>query len=122
MNVDDLSRHAYSGMKPPDELSDAEWMLYVILAELYERVRNGQATRASGRSQKDEAVKHYEAVLNRLTDYDRLMDWHSKLWKRIEYAATQYSKAEQHTPEADEFYKAVYGVGAGGRKECDTDA
>lgn len=42
-------------------------------------------------------------------------------WKRIEYAATQYAKAEQHTPEADEFYKAVYGVGPGGRNQTEQE-
>lgn len=105
MTPDELSRLAYSGA-PPDSAMPYEWLLWYRLRDIYDKVKRYEMTKADGAAQKRDAVNSFE------TD-KTLHEVHIKLWQRIEQAGTAYAKSEIHTPEADAFYKAVYGVPAG---------
>lgn len=105
MDIDTTSRLAYSGT-PPDSAMPYEWLLWYRLRDIYDKVKQHEMTKADGAAQKRGAVNSFE------TD-KMLHEVHIKLWQRIERDGTAYAKSENHTPEADAFYKAVYGVPAG---------
>ena len=104
MDVDTISRLAYSGT-PPDSAMPYEWLLYYRLKEIYASVRSGGMSKTDGAKQKEQAVNQYK------TD-KTLHDASVKLWARIEQAGTRYAK-DKTISNADAFYAAVYGVKPG---------
>lgn len=104
MDIDTISRLAYSGT-PPDSAMPYEWLLWYRLRDIYDKVKQHEMTKADGAAQKRGAVNSFE------TD-KTLHEVHIKLWQRIEQAGTAYAK-NKTIENADAFYKAVYGVPAG---------
>lgn len=104
MNIDTISRLAYSG-KAPSSAMPYEWLLWYRLRDIYAEANDHEITKAEGAERKRDAVNSYQAEMEL---YDRSV----LLWKRIEQAATRYAK-ERTVEAADSFYKAVYGMEPG---------
>ena len=106
MTVEDISKLAYSG----DDPLGALWfdrLLWYRLRDIYGSVRRGERSKEDGAKLKEDAVREY---VNDLAQFQR----NTLLWTRIEQAGIRYAKSDGRTPEADEFYKAVYGIMPGG--------
>lgn len=102
MTADEISRLAYTGTAPESARSH-ELLLWYRLRDIYQAVKDGQMT-------KQEGIAAKQTAINSFNSERELFERNVLLWQRIEQAALAYTKAAQHTAEADNFYYAVYGV------------
>ena len=119
MDVDTISRLAYSGT-PPDSAMPYEWLLWYRLRDIYEWTKAGiRVEYINGEWQKRKFTKedgavHKQIAVNQYQTDKTLHDASVKLWARIEDASVRYAK--EHTIEAaDGLYEALYRMKPGVR-------
>ena len=105
LDENEISKLAYDA-EPPESALSYEWLLWYRLRDIYARVRTGELSEERGRKAKRDAVNTFHAERE-------AFEREAQFWRKIESAAIAYAKAAVHTPEADAFYTAVYGVRPG---------
>ena len=86
----------------PEGLTASERQEYSELTELYSFYKTGSID-------KETAAWVKKLIEDRARQYELCMA-HGDMWKRIEQAGTRYAKSRD-IESADQFYKAVYGLG-----------
>ena len=106
MNIEDIRRLAQSD-KEPDDATEPEWLYWFRLREIDRQLRKGNIDKNDAQTQRKDAEMRYDRLCHKLNDYNATMFHTAELWKRIEYAATQYAK-HPSVESADRFFEAVY--------------
>ena len=118
MTCDELSLSAANGTLP-ENMSAAERAAWYPLRDLYSAVREGRMMAFDAGREKAKLMERYDRDVMRERDGEKARQYNADLYKRIEQKAIAYAKAEVHTPEADDFFEAVYGMRPGMRREIE---
>ena len=110
MTVAEIKLLAFNQTEPPVSLNLAEQVLYLTLCDVYRRFRNGDIPQSEGERRIRSAAGAFQTNNENLKLSDRIIQNHAELWKRIEFAASNYVLSGNRTPEADAFVEAVFGV------------
>lgn len=94
---------------PPQDLSMPERCLWLTLANIYKRFRDGELSKEQGEELKQKAMVTYNADKALLEMHDTIIAEQAALWKRIETAGNKYG-VERTIKAADAFFESVYGV------------
>ena len=113
ITIEEISKYAYNGYLPDEEMNCAERCLFYSLRDLYAAHKENRITRPMAEQEKEKLIKQFKKDQEELSYSMMFLQYQGKFWKEIEAAGTRY-KTEPTIENADAFVKAVYGVG---RKE-----
>ena len=94
---------------PDAECPLPERALWWTLRDIYTKYKAGTITKEVGEQQKQKAMQTYAKDKASWDMTRRIVQHQAEMWSKIESAGRDYAKSENRTPEADNFYSAVYG-------------
>ena len=106
MTADELEDLAFQNRGMPKGLNAAEQMMFQSFRRLYAYAKLVQMPPEQGKSEKMEILREFDQRSFQL----KRMEHNVKLWKEIDAAASRFAK-ERTVESAEDFVKAVYGVG-----------
>ena len=110
MTIEEISRLAAQNNIPAQDLSVEDWLLWYRLRDLYKTFSAGSIAKEKAAEEKQRIVKQYNQDRQNAQSVTRFMEYHERLWRSIEQAATVY-RSDKTIENADKFVETVYGVG-----------
>lgn len=110
MTAEEIIKLAAKGKLPEEPLPCPERCLFFAMRDLYRQNKSGEISKEEGRSQKQKVMNQFRHDCEQLDYSKTIFSFHANMWKTIELAGSRYMK-EPSIEHADEFVKAVYGVG-----------
>lgn len=110
MDEEEISRLALRKADPDEnDLHGPDRLLYFELREIYRAHKQDKEPIQIGQAKKIKAIRERDRFAKILAEADKAREYDAALWKRIEFAAKQYT-TNPSVETADAFYFAVYQV------------
>ena len=109
MTKDEISKYAYMGEMPDEEMSCPERCLWYALRDVYRRFQSGDIKKDQSIQEKSKAIRQFELDSGELDSARKILSRNAAMWAEIELASSMYTM-DRTLENADAFVSAVYGV------------